>query len=78
MREVTAMSSGHLNEGFVKKYGKEYLPVWLDINSDVANSLRVKGHSIVTISSKGKVLKKVDFGNKIGDFMKAVEEFKLK
>ncbi len=71
-----AMPLGHLKEGFIKKFGSEYLPVWLDPDNAVFKPVKIKGHAILTITRKGNVLKKVDFGNKIDDFMKAIEPFK--
>ena len=71
-----AMPLGHLKDGFNKKFGKEYLSVWLDPANAVFKPLGIKGHAIITITKKGKVNKKQDFGNKIDDFMKAIEPFK--
>jgi hypothetical protein len=70
------MPIGHLKEGFNKKFGKEYLSVWLDAENSVFKPLGIKGHAILTITKKGKVLKKQDFGNKIDDFMKSIEPLK--
>lgn len=75
----TGMPVSHLKDGFLKKYGNEFQPVFLDGESEIAKSLGVKGHAIVVISQKNKKVKKVrDYGNKIDDFMKAIEEFKTK
>jgi hypothetical protein len=71
-----AMPLGHLKDGFTKKYGKDYMSVWLDPDNAVFKPLSIKGHAILTITKKGKVMKKQDFGNKIDDFMKAIEPFK--
>jgi hypothetical protein len=71
-----AMPLGHLKEGFTKKFGKDYLSVWLDPDNAVFKPLDIKGHAILTITKKGKVIKKEDFGNKIDEFMKAIEPYK--
>lgn len=71
-----AMPLGHLKDGFIQKFGNDYLPVWLDPDNAVFKPLNIKGHAILTITKKGKVIKKQDFGNKIDDFMKAIEPFK--
>lgn len=70
------MPLGHLTEGFKKRFGKDYLSVWLDRDNAVFKPLDIKGHAILTITKKGKVVKKQDFGNKIDDFMKAIEPLK--
>lgn len=71
-----AMPLGHLKDGFNQKFGKDYLSVWLDPDNEVFKPLNIKGHAILTITKKGKVVKKQDFGNKIDDFMKALEPLK--
>jgi hypothetical protein len=71
-----AMPLGHLKEGFNQKFGKEYLSVWLDPENAVFKPLGIKGHAIITITKKGAVKNNQDFGNKIDDFMKAIEPYK--
>ena len=64
-------------EGESSDIGKEFTSIWLDTSNDTFKSLNVKGHSVIKLSPKRKKIKQSkDFGNKLEDFMKAIEPLK--
>ncbi len=71
------MPADHLRSGFVGRYGKSFLPVFLDSESEVSAALALGGHGIVELNVKtGKISKSTDYRNKVDDFIKALKAYK--
>lgn len=58
-----ASAKKHIQEAMVFRYGDNYFPILIDIESKIASNLSTTGYSIITLSKKSnKIVSKVDCG----------------
>ncbi len=66
----------HLQEAFQFRYGKDHFPILLDLESDIAQLLSIKGYTILKISKKdNKIIEQKSFGFNRMDFFKALKPY---
>ena len=66
----------HLQQAFLVRYGKKHFPILLDLESEIAEMLSIKGNSIIIISKKDdKILSVDDFGDDRIQFFKSLSKY---